>query len=394
MSDFVAFSDVHAHPFPYGSVYVEYLPFAGLHNSRLIDTIRALEGLADYAVCNNIKVVSFSGDLYHTRTAVKTVAHSLVAHVVHEKFVKQGLTLVLIPGNHDYADRVGHVHSLQALRYLGPNIHVLDTVSRLDIEDLTFISVPYRDGIKQARLDLESAANLATTVPQDQTCVLLAHLGVQGARVGSDYVLVCPSDVDGGKVPFDAFDICLFGHYHQHQALAKNAWFVGALTQQNWSDTTGSRGFVHIGAGGATSILSAGQSKHKSPGKAAVTRSGESIPVCRIETGAPRFIVCQSAEELEAVSPTDFVTYYTKETLTEDQQRKIRNNCQAAQVDIKPLKQKCDTPELTFDASQLNAETALEPWVQSNAGDFDPEDLLALGRELLAVGQGNAIQKD
>lgn len=386
--DFLAFSDVHAHPFPYGASYIMYPPFEGLHNSRLIATIRALEGLADYAIANNIKVVTFSGDLYHTRTAVKTVARSLITHVIHEKFVKQGLTLVMIPGNHDYADRVGYIHSLQSLSYLSPNVHVMDTVRRLDVGTLTFISVPYSDGVKKARTDLERAAELAAKTPSSQTCVLLAHLGVQGARVGSDYVLMCPSDVDGGEIPFASFDLCLFGHYHQHQAIAKNAWFVGALTQQNWSDTNGNRGFLHIGSGGRKSRLLDGQTRHLSPGNAAPTRNGGRIAACRIDTGAPRFVICEDEVALPLARECDFVTFHTTEVLTDSQQQKIRDACKAVQVDIKPVKTKVAGVE--FDASQLNAETALRPWIAANTSDdFETDELLTLGKELLAEGINN-----
>jgi len=392
MSRFLVVSDIHAHPFPYGSTFVPYSPFKGLHNSRLVSTMRALEGVADYAVANGVSTVLFAGDMFHTRQSVRTVARNMVAHVIRNKFVSQGIKMVMIPGNHDYADRVGHIHSLQSLAYLGPDIHVVDTVSTVELPDMRVICVPYTDSVKKARSDLQFAAGLAK---QDmvKTTVLLCHLGVQGATVGSDYVMMCPSDVDAVEIPFVDFDFCFFGHYHQHQMLAKNAWFTGALTQQNWSDVNGKRGFIDVGGPRVNSnngCLREGQKAFEAAGNQAITRSGGKVPVTRIETSASKFIVAYEPSDLDAAREEDFVTYFTTERLTPDQQTQLRERCPAP-VDIKPLK-KDKAPELVFDATQLNAATALEPWAKENAGDLELDPLLALGRELLSVGQGNAIQ--
>lgn len=394
MTRFLAVSDIHAHPFPYGSEYITYPPFKGLHNSRLVSTMYALEGVADYAVANNIDTVLFSGDMFHTRQSVKTVARNMVTHVIKQKFVNQGLKLVMIPGNHDYADRVGNIHSLQSLRYLSPDVHVIDQVSAVDLtSELSVICVPYTDSVKKARSDLQFAATLSQT-RQDRTTVLLAHLGVQGATVGSDYVLICPSDVESMEIPFDQFDLCLFGHYHQHQMLAKNAWFVGALTQQNWSDVNGNRGFIDIGASIKSNVaLLKGQVHHPASGRQALARDGRKIAASRIETPAPRFLTTHDVESLGAARACDFVTYYTTETLTDNQQEQLRQRS-SAKVDIKPVRKDSEDSEFTFDAVQMNAETSLEPWVDAKRGDLEKKPLLALGKELLAIGQGSAIQTD
>jgi DNA repair exonuclease SbcCD nuclease subunit len=368
MSRFLAISDVHAHPFPYGARYVPYKTFKGMHNSRLVDILYALEEAADYAVANDIRTVLFGGDLYHTRQAVKTVARNMVTAVIKTQFVDRGLTLVMIPGNHDYADRVGNIHSLQSLDYLSTRVHVLDTVTSLDVGDITVFSVPYTDDVVQARDSLKFAASQAAT-RTDRTTVLLGHFGIQGATVGSDYVMLSPTDVTGDEIPFASFDACFFGHYHQHQVVAKNAWYIGALTEQNWSDAGGKRGFLDV-------------------------QIGNKVSIKRIETSAPKFVVCTTLEELQAAPSNAFVTFFTDTVPTEEQQVVLRETCASAQLEIKPVKTKQTTPELAFDAAQLNAETALKPWVVANAGDLDQEALLQLGRELLSLGQDDEVQTD
>ncbi len=390
MSRFLVVSDIHAHPFPYGSQLVAYPPFKGLHNSRLVSTMRALEGVADYAVLNEIDTVLFAGDMFHTRQSVRTVARNMVTYVIQESFVKRGLRMILIPGNHDYADRVGYIHSLQSLKYLSTDIHVVDTVSVVELSDLRVVCVPYTDSVQKARTDLEFAATLAKQ-DMNKLTVLLCHLGVQGATVGSDYVMMCPSDVGGDEIPFADFDLCFFGHYHQHQMLAKNAWFTGALTQQNWSDVDGNRGFIDVGIRCGSAQVCGEQSAMEASGRQGITRSGGKISVTRIETGAPKFLVAHESVDLDRAREEDFVTYFTTETLTTDQQLQLRERCRSINMDIKPLK-KSKSTELQFDATQLNASTSLKPWVEANAEDLPKDPLLALGEDLLAVGQSNAIQ--
>ena len=100
--------------------------------------------------------------------------------------------------------------------------------------------------------------------------------------------------------------------------------------------------------------------------------------------------MCKNAQELALARDIDFVTYFTESALTEEQQKALRAQCKAAKFDIKPIK-KDKAPELQLDAAQLNAESALEPWVKTTAGDLDQTPLLELGRDLLSVGQGHGL---
>jgi DNA repair exonuclease SbcCD nuclease subunit len=386
MPGFVAFSDVHAHPFSYGNYLTPYPPFTGVFNSRLVDTVLAIEAVSRHALANNIDTVVFTGDLFHTRQSVRTDAKALVSHVLKTHFVDKGLTLVMIPGNHDYADRNGNVHSLHFLRNMSDSIHVLDTVTSFSKGDWTFVAVPYTDDVHKAQTDLKQAGALAEgcTTPK---CALLCHLGIQGGVVGSDFVMICPSDVEEQDLPLDKFDICLFGHYHEHQAIAGNACYVGALTQQNWGDSGGKRGFLHVGHTYAGEIHTT--SPHYYDGTFTSKRTGKSVPVLRIETEAPKFLVCTDQSGLSRARQKDFVSYHTDEVLTPAQQGKLRAHCSAISVEIKPVK--VQKSESSVELSGLNIDDALVSWVEANAATEEQTDLLSLGKSLLAEGKNHEI---
>lgn len=362
---FLAFSDVHAHPFTFGSTYVPFPGLPGLHNSRLVDTCKAMIEVATYAHEHGIGTVLFGGDLFHTRQAVKTSAYYLVHHTIKTYFSDNGLDLIMIPGNHDYADRTGEVHSLSTLRYLDC-VRVGDAVDCLWSEDGpgSVYTVPYVDDVKQARTNLQAAALRATA--DTWAKVLLAHLGTEGAVVGSDFVMISDQDITVDDIPLGSFDLCLFGHYHEHQVIAQNAYYIGALTQHNWGDAGGKRGFLDVTITEGT---------HK---------------VTRIETQAPKFIVCKTLDEVRNTRPVDFVSYRTTEILTDAQQLELRTISPG--IRIEPVKQ--TAPGVVLDTTHMNANSALKPWVETNAGDLDQVRLLRLGESLLSEGQGYALQED
>jgi DNA repair exonuclease SbcCD nuclease subunit len=156
-----------------------------------------------------------------------------------EKFKTCDIRLISIPGNHDYADRNGNIHALSIFN----NIVVSDEVQLIfGSGGEAIITVPYTDDIALAKEYLKKAGELAS---KEEIVILLAHLGMQGAKVGSDYVLVHDSDISVDDVPYDNFTACLFGHFHQHQQLFKNGWYIGASHQHNWGDVNTKRGFLH-----------------------------------------------------------------------------------------------------------------------------------------------------
>ena len=109
---FIVYSDLHLHCWSYGSKLIEG------RNSRLLQQIDVLNQMKKYAVQHGIRDIFCCGDVTHTQG--RTDAEVLMAgHEVFSGISADGIKQWWIPGNHDYKDRAGTIHSLSWLKELG-----------------------------------------------------------------------------------------------------------------------------------------------------------------------------------------------------------------------------------------------------------------------------------
>lgn len=353
--EFLIFSDLHAHNFKYGSTKVPIPGLGGLYNSRLADTIAVLDEIREYAVENGIETVFFCGDLFHRRAAVSTdVRYAVVDRLM--KFAEDSISLHMIPGNHDMGDRKGHIHSLIGLGDVD-YIQVHDNVYMVNIPSagINFVFVPYSDNIEDARADLVSAGRFADIC--EQPVVLLAHLGMQGAKVGSDYVLINNADVTVSDVPRDKFASCFFGHFHEHQRVFGNGWFIGATHQHNWGDSGGSRGFLH-----------------------AKLDKGE-VTFEQVKTAAPEFIAGKEAERV-SFKANDFIRIFTnKPGFSDIEMLKANMGVSHLEVIVEP---NSSDDDFVLDKTQMSPAAVLDQWVDSKLPEgLDKDSVLSVGRDIL-----------
>ena len=356
--EFLVFSDIHCHNFQYGATKVPIPGLKGLYNSRLADTAAVLDEIREYAYSKDIDTVFFCGDLFHRRSSVPTDVRHVVVDRLH-KFVDDSITLHMIPGNHDMGDRHGNVHSLVGLGELSDFIHVHSEVEMVagDHPDLVF--VPYSDNLEDAKSSLETAGRfleLAGAGP----ALLFAHLGMQGAKVGSDYVLVNDSDISVSDVPHSKFTACFFGHFHEHQRLFNNGWFVGATHQHNWGDSGGSRGFLHV------------------------KMDENGITFEQIKTSAPEFVVTREAERV-SYKPNDFVRVIVdvmKDDISFDLEAvKAKMGIKHLEVVVQPSDKGTD---FVLDRTQMSPAAVLSQWVDAKLPErLDKDSALKVGREIL-----------
>lgn len=332
----VVFSDVHVHPFSYAATEVELPGFRGSFNSRLVDCVQAIQEVLQYAKDNNIENVWFTGDLFHVKSTLRTEAHSVVYSVLKEAG-HSGLRITMIPGNHDFADRGGFRHSLEAYDSI-TGITVASEPKLIGFKDVSVLAVPYVDNLVQLKDTIIDIGTHKTTKPT----IFLGHAGVQGSIVGSDYVLVSDRDLDPTDLPMA--DFCFFGHYHEHQLITSNSIFVGALLQHNWGDVGGKRGFLDV------------------------TISGKDVTFKRIETKSPKFIVAKGT--IPESNTMDFVRILTNNTLSDVP--KCRN------LEILP---EPEVPSEVGTINTLDPEDVLSQWVDLYGKGS--KSLLKIGRELL-----------
>lgn len=354
--EFVVFSDFHAHNFKaYSRLSSHGTKFL---NSRLVDSLEVLSEIREYCGKNRIKAVLFGGDLFHTRQAVRTdVITSVHSEIL--RFNMDGIALGMIPGNHDYANKRGNIHSLSLLTQL-PEVRVISYPERIFFDDFIVYGLPYTESLEHARDHLVSLGLAAEEDANDTSCpkILLAHLGMQGARVGSDYVLVSDGDVGVADVPEEDFDLCLFGHFHEHQKLFKNGWVIGATHQHNWGDSGGSRGFLHV----------------------TIDTETRKVDIKQIPTNAPRFVNVTHENDIADLRPRDIVRVPAafSESLKDDIRDKITKF-----GFLEEVTETVTTQDVGFSSESLNPNDMLEEWIESQDTKLPSEELLNLGKELL-----------
>lgn len=343
VDELIIFSDLHAHNFKYGSRRIQAPEYGeGFYNSRLIDSIKVLDEIQKYAEEHKIHTILFGGDLFHRRSVLHTDAFNLV----YNKLVGIGYwhEVHLIPGNHDYADRHGKIHSLEPFNNVdGPMITVWDKVDWEATQRGTqIVYVPYTDDLDEARRRLTVAGDLADEL--DGPSILLAHLGMQGAVVGSNYVLVSDNDVSVSDVPQDSFSACFFGHFHEHQQLFKNGWFIGSTHEDNWGDSGGKRGFLHVRV-----------------------YDDNSVDFDRIETQAPKFIEYSLGDTKPDFRSCDFVRVHVPKGLR-GVKADVPEELECANLEVV---EEVDNEEIVFtlEADQLDPESALSAWVEAHPPD-------------------------
>ena len=354
LKEFVVFSDLHAHNFTYGATRVSIPMRYGLYNSRLADTVAVLDEIRDYCNARKIKETVFCGDLFHRRTSLSTD----VRHVIHDALVEfddDSIRVHLMAGNHDLGDRDGHVHHLAGLTSSHIMLRTLTPSAFEDGSGVMFHFVRYLEDRSATVAAMQDCVRRAQMNP-DQKHILFGHMGVQGAKVGSDYVLISEHDVKVDEIPYNHFDACFFGHYHEHQQLFRNGWYVGATHQHNWGDTGGTRGFLHVKV------------------------FKDKVEFKHVETQAPKFVIKHHDKPSPEMKANDFVRYITDDPFQDKHELKKKWGINHLEL-VAEAKEEDDS--VTLDVSQLAPDKILEEWIKFKNTDFDEEELLKMGQDIL-----------
>lgn len=359
--EIVAFSDHHAHNFQYGSERKlgEVCGRKGYYNSRFLASLDIIKEIGDYAEAHDAHVL-FGGDLFHQRSGVATEVLMGTSWAI-DGLASRALSTHLIPGNHDYADREGLIHSLLGIdecsdyhEYFQP-ARLGDQSCSWDLPDLRDTSgdwddvpcvrihtIPFRENKEHFIQDVN---RLSSALDTKYFNILLAHQGIQGSTIGSDFVLTSSHDISVTDIP-DNFNLCLFGHYHKHQEVKDNVYYIGASHQHNWGDANDPRGFLHI-----------------------TVNDDFTYKLKHVETNsAPKFYVTNKAIQAR---PIDFVKSTNEALVAKDfgNPRVFEN----IEVTVDEEETKFETPTWALD-------DVLSAWVLAKKA---PDDYLSVGKQLL-----------
>lgn len=217
MKGVMFFTDFHAHKFeefaePTGDKFV---------NTRFKSQVETLDAIL-YTAKETGQPVICGGDLFHKRGAVDTN----VFNRIYETFQKYPTVPVLIVrGNHDSVDNsINSTSSLEPLEALD-NVIVASTPTTVTIQGITVNCLPYGHEIDEMKQFLKEVP------PAD---LLVAHIGVEGAREGSGHSLSGAFTV--GDLHPEKYNSVLLGHYHKRQKLAEGVHYGGSTIPMNFGD--------------------------------------------------------------------------------------------------------------------------------------------------------------
>jgi exonuclease SbcD len=217
-----------------------------LHGADLLREQEAvLSGLADVVVAESVDAVVVAGDVYDR--AVPSADATAVLDRVVGRLLRAGATVVLTPGNHDSARRLGTFSGLLSVA----GLHVRAAAGRLDEPvllrdehgEVAVYGLPYLEpeiarhelGVPGARSHEAVLAEAMDRVRADlflrpgTRSVVLAHAFIGGGVASDSERDICVGGVD--LVPaavFDGVDYVALGHLHRPQTLTARLRYSGS----------------------------------------------------------------------------------------------------------------------------------------------------------------------
>jgi exonuclease SbcD len=260
------FSDLHLGVENYGTLN----PRTGL-STRVDDFLRSFDEVIDHAISRQIDAVLFSGDAFKNRDPNPTIQRLFARRI--RRLAEAAIPTVLLIGNHDLPSISARATAIEIYDALGiPNIYVARKLERWEIPTrsgpLQVITLPWisrsvllsRDEIRalssdelQQRIGEEISASLAELVQElnpTLPAVLLGHLSLEGAKLGSEQSIMLGEDLvlGTGELSVRAFDYVALGHIHKHQRVTANppTVYAGSIERVDFGEENEEKGFVIV----------------------------------------------------------------------------------------------------------------------------------------------------
>ena len=260
------FADLHLGVESYGRLD----PATGL-SSRLLDFLKALDQVVDYALENKVDLVLFCGDAYKSREPTQTQQREFAKRI--SRLSTNGIPIFLLIGNHDLPNAIGKATTTEIFDTLvvknvyvsnRPQIYPIPTssgevqivslpwlrrsalLSKEETKNLTFDQMNQRLQQALTQVIAAKAQELDPRLP----AILAAHVWVSGATVGSERSMTIGQEhaLLLSNVAHPAFDYIALGHIHKHQVLSHDppVVYAGSLERLDFSEEEDDKGFYLV----------------------------------------------------------------------------------------------------------------------------------------------------
>jgi exonuclease SbcD len=262
-------ADIHIGMENYGRVD----PETGI-NARVMDFLRRLTDIGDYAIERDVDVLIFAGDAYRTRDPNPTYQREFARRI--KRIADAGIPVVMLVGNHDLPAVSRRASSIDIFGTLDvPNVTVayreaIHPVICRNGQPLNVAAVPYplrsalisredHQGKSLAELDallqnimIENVQALAEEARQtpDVPAILMGHFSVSEASHGSEQNIMIGRDatVPRSVLADPAWRYVALGHIHKHQSLNRDLQppiiYCGSIERIDFGEEYEPKGFV------------------------------------------------------------------------------------------------------------------------------------------------------
>jgi len=265
----IHFADTHLGVETYGRID----PATGLP-SRLLDFLRAMDQVVDYAIEERADLVVFAGDAYKTRDPTPTHQREFARRI--RRLSEASIPSFLLVGNHDLPAAPSRAHTTEIFATLGvegvtvarkPGTTRIQTRSGV----LQVVALPWvtrsgilaRDEYKNrtlAQLDELMLQKLDNVLREELErldpalpAILVGHCTVMGATYSSEKSVMLGQDLVLPKslLAHPALDYVALGHIHKHQVIHESPPMVyaGSLERIDFSEEGEEKGFVAVELG-------------------------------------------------------------------------------------------------------------------------------------------------
>jgi len=233
------------------------------HNVSLLDDQKVvLEQIIEYIQANAVDALVIAGDVYD-RSVPPTVAIELMNQFVNRVCGELKLPIILIPGNHDGAERLGFASQQMADSGLHIVSNFTDMLTPIELESdigkVHFYGMPYNDPelvrhhFKQPVSTHDDAHKLlcdeiTSAFDKNAKNILLSHCFVDGAiESESERPLSIGGSDRVSHEHFMPFDYVALGHLHQPQKKGEEyIRYSGSLMKYSFSEQHQKKGMTLV----------------------------------------------------------------------------------------------------------------------------------------------------
>jgi exonuclease SbcD len=224
---------------------LKFLHTADLHLGRYIyekslidDQKYVLDMLLEILSDKSFDALLIAGDVYDRMAPGPDAVALFSSFLGRLKRARPEIVVLIIPGNHDSAARLGFGNTIFSAMGLHFVTSLEEAARPVTVKDTAFFLLPFvpAETLKTAAEMVENARRAAVENGAAH-CVLGAHLFCLGGQSSeSERIFIGTAEKVDVNL-FARFDYAAFGHLHRYQKAGANAWYAGSPLAYSFDET-------------------------------------------------------------------------------------------------------------------------------------------------------------